>query len=346
MSTETSPNPRYSYSQISTYAACPLKYKLRYVDNLTPLQEGGQHDLRFGKAIHNALAVLYGPGGSVRSAREAFAAAYPVSEYPFPLPAWSQGKSFQGGCAALTAYGEFWREEDTHWQVIAVEQMGFDDGEERRMVKLDMVVRDSRDGLVYGVDHKVTGKYLDANYWAAFDPHSQIRQYVDWLTKQYGRCGGFYMNALSLRYRSKSYTPRSGPDKGVQLPAGDWYAFKRMCFNPNAEALALESDSYRFWVNQIQNSRSTGAWGYNTDHCVRGPIFCEYHGMCSKGYSWPQDRELIEAYYRERCPRLAKEGERCQLAPHGPEIEHDSTAPVREDPVVDLAEDVIEEAEE
>src|SRR5688572_7292833 len=124
---------RYSYSQISTYAACPLKYKLRYQDCLMPLQEGGRHDLDFGSAMHDALSVLYSPGGAITKAREAFALSYPISRYPDPLPAWSQGKSYAGGLSAISQYIDHWRQEDEHWQILSVERMNAtaDDGEER-----------------------------------------------------------------------------------------------------------------------------------------------------------------------------------------------------------------------
>jgi hypothetical protein len=334
---------RYSYSQIAKYAACPLLYKLHYVDNLVPLQEEGRHDLDFGSAMHDALAVLYA-GESVEQAQRAFAATYPKERYPAELPYWSPGKSFAGGLRAIEQYAEHWREDSEYWTVVSIERMNLaDDGEERRLVKLDLVVRDRRDGLVYGVDHKVTGKYLDSKFWSAFDPHSQIRQYVDQLQRRYGEVGGFYINALSLRSRQKAYTPRTGPDKGVQLPAGDWCEFKRMCFNPNREAVQAERANFTSWVEKIEQDRASGQWGYNTDHCVRGPIVCEYYRMCSAGYAWPRDQQLIESYYRQRCIRLARNRERCQLEP-GHEGEHDATRVTRPDYEIELDE-VVEEAE-
>jgi hypothetical protein len=331
---------RYSYSQLATYAACPLKYFLKYGAQLVPLQGGGEHDLRFGKAMHAGLAVHH-QGKGLAYAKAAFIEAYPESEYPSELPYWSPGKSFQGGLNALSSYVEHWREDDYYHEVLSVESVQVDDGEERRMVRIDRVTRDRRDGMIYGWDSKVTGKYLDGNYWAAFDPHSQIRQYVDQIQKRYGECGGFYIDALSLRNRQKAYTPRKGPDKGVQLPAGDWYDLKRMCFNPNAEAVQAERANFSNWVAKIEHDRERDSWAYNTDHCVRGPIVCEYHKICSAGYQWPRDAQLIESYYRQQCIRLAKNGERCQLQP-GHEGEHDPTPPVRTDYEVDLSEEIEE----
>lgn len=336
---------RYSHSQLQTFAACGLKYKFRYVDNLMPLGGLREHDLRFGGAGHAALAVLYQPDRSVRAAREAFADFYPESEYPIELPQWSQGKSFQGGLQAIVDYAETWREEDENWEILEIEKFAADDGDESRLVRLDLIARDRRDDLVYGWDHKLTGKYLDSHYWLQFDPHSQIRQYVDSIQKRYGHCGGFYINALSLKHRSKAYTPRKGPQKGIQLPAGDWSEFKRLCFNPNSDAVEAERVNFQNAVAKIERDREQGSWTYNTDHCVRGQIICEYHQICSSGYSWPRDRELIEAHYRQRCIRLAKNGERCQLEP-GHEGEHDSTRPVVQDYQIDIAEENVEEAED
>ena len=219
-----------------------------------------------------------------------------------------------------------------------------EDVESDRLVRIDLVTRDRRDGLVYGWDHKSTGKYLDKDFNAKFDPHSQIRQYVDRLQRKYGEVGGFYINALSFRHRTKAYTPRSGPDKGVQLPAGDWYAFKRLVFNPNADAVKAERNNFDSWVRKIESDRESGHWAYNTDQCVRGPLVCEYHQICSAGYQWPRDSDLITNYYRQRCIRLAKNGERCWLEPEH-EGEHDSTRPVVGEPEVDLS-DEIQDAEQ
>lgn len=336
---------RYSHSQLQVYATCPTKYKLHYVDQLSPKQVTDEHDLRFGRAFHAALAVLYSPDPDIERAEYAFATAYPESEYPVVLPNWSQGKSFQGGLAALAAYVAHWDEEDRNWEVLSVEQSYVDESERDRLVRQDLIVRDRRDGLVYGVDHKVTGKYLDKDYWPQFDPHSQIRQYVKSLQQQYPQqVGGFYINAISCKHRSKAYSPSRGPNKGVSLPAGDWSDFKRMVFNPNQEAIEAETENLRAWIGRIEADKLTGIWGYNTDQCVRGPFVCEFHAICSRGYQWPRDAELILSDYRQQCLRLDANGDRCQLEPHEGD-KHDGTRPVREDAEVDLSE-IAEEAEQ
>lgn len=335
---------KYSYSQVQTYIDCGLKYKGRYIDNLVPLAGEGNHDLRYGKAVDAGLNAYYSGSRSVIEARIAFIAAYPECEYPAVLPHWSQGKTFANGLAALAAYADHWAEEDRYWEVLGVQSSEeAEDVASDRLVRIDLVVRDTRDGLVYGVDHKATGKYLDKDFWAQFEPHSQIRQYVDRLQQKHGEIGGFYINALGFKHRSKAYTPRQGPDKGVQLPAGDWYAFGRRVFNPNSAAIQLERESFAGWVRKIENDRETDRWSYNTNHCIRGPFICEYYQICNAGYRWPRDAELITANYRQQCIRLVN-GERCWLEP-GHEGEHDSTRPVQSDYEVDLDEGEVEEAE-
>jgi hypothetical protein len=330
----------YSYSSIQTYAACPTRYFFKYVACLSPLQES-EHDLRYGKAWDCALNTHY-QGGSVTEAQQAFVASYPASEYPAQLPFWSPGKSLANGLQAIPAYVEKWREDDSQWEVLAVQDRDTnEDGD--RVVVLDLVVRDRRDGLVYGVDNKSTGKYLDAKYASQFDPHSQVRSYVARLQELHGEVAGFYINAASFRHRSKAYTPRSGPDKGVQLPAGDWFDFKRWLFNPNAEAVSAERSSFANWVAKIELDKKQGSWSYNTDQCVRGEMVCPYHRLCSAGYSYPKDAMLVEQYYVRRCLELV-DGERCWLEP-----EHeggcDSTRPKQPDYEVDLSDDTIEDAE-
>lgn len=335
---------RYSYSQIQKYAECPLKYAFRYVYQLVPLAGESNHDLRYGRATDAALNAYYAGDRLVNEAQEAFAETYPLSQYPAALPYWSPGKTFQNGLNALAAYADHWADDDQHHELISVQSSEtVEDIDSDRLVRIDLVTRDRRDGLIYGWDHKSTAKYLDKDFNAKFDPHSQIRQYVDRLQRKHGEVGGFYINALSFRHRTKAYTPRSGPDKGVQLPAGNWHSFKRLLFNPNAEAVKAERDNFDGWVTKIEADRASDQWAYNTDQCVRGPIVCEYHQICSAGYQWPRDRELIENYYRQRCIRLVG-GERCQLDA-GHEGEHDSTPPKVVEPEVDLDEGEIEEAE-
>lgn len=327
---------RYSHSALALYRLCPLRYALHYESHLAPLQPPSRHDLDFGNAWDAGLTAWYRDGNASK-ALDAFAAAYPQNKYPSVLPLFSQGKTFDNGLKGLAAYITRWQEEDAHWTVLSLQEKDTNDANDR-ILKMDMVVRDDRDGQVYGIDNKSTASYLDNKYWARYEPNSQVRMYADRLNERYGDCGGFIINAASFKHRSKAYTPRQGPDKGVQQPAGDWHSFARMTFNPTANALGLERDSAAYWVSRIEADRESGQWGYNDQSCHAYGRECEFYQLCSVGYSWPQDEELVLNYYRQQCPKILTEG-KCQLD-FNHEGDHDPTMPTVAESVVELDEEM------
>lgn len=299
----------YSHSALSLYRLCPLRFSLHYIHKLVPLQPPARHDLDFGAAWDAGLNALYADGGNLRLAQEAFTEAYPSASYPNPLPIRSQGKSFFNGLTALSSYCKRWHEEDSNWEVLEVQRRQKGDGYD---LKLDLIIRDKRDGEVYGVDNKTTASYLDNEYWKRFQPSSQVRTYADYLKKRFGHCGGFIINVTTFKHRSRAYTPRQGPQKGEQLPAGDWFDFARMVFNPNAECLRLERESSAYWQMRIEADKAYGQWGYNDQSCHAFGRECEFYKLCEAGYSFPADEELVLSYYRQQCPKVLDAG-RCQL---------------------------------
>lgn len=331
---------RYSHSMVALYRACPLRFKFHYQDKLEPIQPANRHDLDFGAAWDDGLTKWY-RDGDASAALDAFAAAYPRANYPATLPVNGQGKTFDNGLTALAAYITRWADDDAHWTVLHVnEKQTSDDGE--RTLKLDLVVRDDRDGLVYGIDSKTTASYLDGKYWSRYEPNSQVRMYTDHINEKFGHCGGFIINAASFKHRSRAYTPRTGPDKGTQLPAGDWFNFARMTYNPNANAIALERDNVDYWVARIKADELSGSWGYNDQSCHQYGRECEYYKLCSSGYSYPEDKELVLNDYRQMCPRVLTEG-RCQLD-LGHKGEHDATVIVAPTEDFNIEEDEVENA--
>lgn len=292
---------RYSHSQLSVYRACALKYYLKYEQKLVPQGPESRHDADYGNAWDAGLTAWYRDGDSGK-ALEAFAAAYPQSRYPAVLPVNSWGKTFDNGLQGLADYITKWQDEDSHWSVLSVQEKQTSvDGE--RTLKLDMVIRDDRDGMVYGIDTKTTASYLDNKYWSRYEPNSQVRMYTDHLNETYGDCGGFIINAASFKHRSRAY-------KGE--PAGDWHSFGRMMFNPNASAIQLERDNFNYWVDRVEADKASGVWGYNDQSCHQYGRECEYYSICSAGYSWPRDSDLILEGYRQMCPKVL-DGGRCQL---------------------------------
>lgn len=319
---------RYSHSALQLYRLCGLRFKGHYVDHLEPLQPAGRHDLAFGAAFAAGQAVLRRQG-TIAEAQAAFASEYPAEKYPNPLPSYRggiTGKSFANGINTLVDYRDRWAEDDKYHEVLSVEKR-VDTND--HILKLDLVTRDIRDGQVYGWDSKATVSYLNNDYWQRFDPNSQVRFYTDYIKKEHGHCGGFYIDATRFYHYSKAYTPRVGPDKGVQKPAGDYADFARMLFNPNEDCLQLERDNMVYWIGRIERDKQTGVWGYNDQACHQYGRECEYLKLCSAGYSWPQDEELVLSYYRQQCPKVLSEG-RCQLGLDH-EGDHDPTVVVAED---------------
>lgn len=295
-----------SFSAMQDYRDCELIYK--YGRQLGLQLRGGRtsHDLRYGSAGHVALANLY-KGETLRTAGESFMTAYPIDDYPDPLPRFAPGKSQQNFLNALWAYikGQ-WQEDQRQWEVLSVELPESTEGlgeYDHALVK-DLVVRDREDGLVWGVDHKITGSYLDDRFWSRHELSSQVRMYVDDIKRRYGNCGGFIINAISLRHRERAVTPRKGPNKGIRLEAGDWFEFGRMTYRPGRESLELERQNVVTTSDDIRRSIATDTWSYNTARCHGGTDYaCPFITICQPGWSWPQNEAQITEYYRQVCGR-------------------------------------------
>jgi len=292
-----------SFSSLSQYRNCQLLYKYGNHLGLVPRGAATNHDLLYGSAGHAALAALYN-NEPIRAVGETFMNAYPAGLYPDPLPKYGQGKSQANFLAALWRYiNDIWRVDCENWEVLSVERPESTEGlgEYDHLLVLDLVVRDKQDGLVWGIDHKITGSYL-SDIWPRYELSSQVRMYTADIKRRYGNCGGFIINAISLRHRSKAYTPRTGADKGKQLPAGDWFAFGRMVYRPNEECLKLEQANVQATTDAMRDSIQRDVWSYNTARCHIGKDYaCPFVTICQPGWSWPQDRESILEYYRQRC---------------------------------------------
>jgi len=89
--------PYLSYSQLSLYLECPLKYRFRYIDEIK--SEGISSAMAFGKAIHEALAQFY---------REA------MDGVPFSLSGF------------LNAFAEAWEDECARGDVVYKEGETFE----------------------------------------------------------------------------------------------------------------------------------------------------------------------------------------------------------------------------
>lgn len=301
---------RFSHSRLSDLKACGLRYYLKHVVGLRKHEDDAdQHHLRYGGAMHEALEVLYAggymnqpvddPARLLDLAKETFLAAYPVQLDPA-----DRAKTRDNGVLVLDWYVRHWREEDRRWKVVSVERPEDTDA---WSLRLDLVMENVEHGGIYAYDHKITKKYLNYDFWNTFEPNSQVTQYVDHVRKRYGECSGFYINAISMGYRQRAY-------KGE--PAGFWAKFERQMFNRNDAQVEQERWSTARWVDlagEAQRLIELGddpirAYGFNTDSCR----FCEFRPVCSAGWTWPTDAELIQIQFRRACLTII-EGGRCQL---------------------------------
>jgi hypothetical protein len=186
---------------------------------------------------------------------------------------------------ALAEYIKRYRNEDKRqWRIIEIETRSDDPWS----VKPDLVVENVEHGGLYLVDHKTTGSYLNYRYWERYQPNSQITHYLDYAQSRYGPIEGFIINAISFRFREKQY-------KGE--PAGFWCAFERQTFNRKPEQLQYERDSRADWIRDIEHSRENHFWRTNTDSCWK----CQFKPICAAGWTWEEDRELIQLQWKQVC---------------------------------------------
>ena len=310
---------RFSHSQIALYRSCPLRFFYRVDLGLERRDAGMEsHHLVYGAAMHAALAHLYqnkyfdaciDPAALLREAQDEFLAAYPTQLDPL-----DRAKTRENGVKALEFYATHYAFEDLKWKVLQVEQVDYDADDWQ--LHLDLVVESER-GEVYGVDHKIVGgkdsRYLPETFWRRYEIDSQVTQYTDQIRKKYGRCDGFYINAIAMR----SLKRESGKDGGS-------YA-EYSALNDNGEILKVRLGRQMFsrtpeqieqeWASVEQakdaitearakmsayNATSHRAYGFNSSSCT----YCEYRPVCAAGWSWERDRELIEIQYRRVCQAI------------------------------------------
>lgn len=309
---------RYSYSAIQDFKACPLRFYLKHEVGLRLRSEGvNQHHLAWGKAMHSALEVLYGGSSlwppyattatfsrdlQIEFAKEVFTAGYPVQLDPE-----DKAKTQENGLRVLDLYARKWIEEDKRWKVLDVELLDCDlldeDDEEAGYYsrRLDMVVEDLQFGGIYGVDHKTVGgrnKQLKGGYWDTFDPNSQITQYIDWIKQKYGRCDGFYINAIGVNwvdqldargyFNGSSFEPED-PAKPwlefshyeLQTPKGKkvekmraWglkVEFRREMFSRSDVQIQQEQESTNHWIQAIEHARKQMGW-FDSEELTNDPV--------------------------------------------------------------------------
>lgn len=271
----------YDNSQLQTYKDCPERYRLRYVEGLSKIEEGrDEHDKNFGKAIHSALESHY-KGGSLEASTALFKAAYPdqLSDEDF-------AKTQENGVKLIEAYAKHYANEDKSFEVLGVEvQDTFKVGKIDFTVKIDLIIR--KQGCIYFMDHKTTGKTFNWSYWSRFEPNPQITAYTAYCQSKYGECSGGIINALRFGHRQRAY-------KGE--PAGFYYEFQRQLFNRNKDQVEAWKKDTMLWVASLEEAKrdTSNVWKKNEGQCG----YCSFKEVCISC----NDEQIINQLYERVNP--------------------------------------------
>lgn len=290
---------KLSNSKLNQYRMCPRSFFYKHICNIEPIDEGEtEHDRSFGKAIHCGIEELY-KTGDINTAIYHFKEAYPQQ-----LNLEDEAKTQENGITLLRAYWNTYQVQMKDWKVIAIEVLDEYEPIEGIIfrVKLDLVAENVKYGGIYGFDWKTTGKSLNYQYWGQFNPNAQISTYFDYITSKFGQCAGFYIDAMSFGHRKRAY-------KGE--PAGFHYKLERQLFSQTKDQLADWRDSEREWHSMLMVSHQTNKFPMNTHSCR----FCSYRPICSAGWNWESDRDLILCQYTERSTNEQPKGESDAISP-------------------------------
>ena len=275
---------KLSNSKLNQFRTCPRSYFYKSVCGIEPIDEGElEHDRSFGRAIHKGLEVLY-KGGLMVKAKNTF-----EKEYPNQLDLEDDCKTSDNGKLLLEAYWKTYLPTIKDWRVIAVEVLDEYEPVEGLIfrVRLDLIAENLKYGGIYGFDWKTTGKNLDYRYWAQFNPSSQISTYFDYITTKHGQCAGFYIDAMSFGHRKRAY-------KGE--PAGFHYKIDRQLFPQTKDQLDDWRASEERWCKLLKEAIQDNNFPLNTRSCQ----YCSYRPICSAGWSWENDREIILCQFKQR----------------------------------------------
>ena len=199
---------RISNSEIQTFMKCRRRWMLTYHEGWKTQEPAVTGALALGSRVHAALEVYYKGAGPL------------VEQYDLLLGedrllAASMGQDLatlesegELGRLMLEGYLDWVAEEgiDSLYEVIGVEEilaMPMLGGKVEVIGKIDLRVRDRRDGANLVLDHKTTAALGDFEKWA-------------------------HMNPQLMTYQTLDYVTRKGPDKDERLAGGVFRLLKKV----------------------------------------------------------------------------------------------------------------------
>lgn len=365
-------NP-FSYSTLSKFHDCDYKGYLYHIVGLRPreIRQDDHHSL-YGIAFAAALETFYKSGlknddHSTRNVLQVFESSF------IGLNSSERAKTLENGKIALARYIAKYSELDKEYEILEVEQGDYtDDG---LIVHPDLIVRQKSNGNVYGVDHKVSGKYetdggarkgssgyLGQDWFAKYENSHQIGIYARYIREKYGQCAGFIINAIGLVWTEKPKLFRIGDDEasaysnvigrksetsyqkknygGYHLAAtGLRVNFARHTFEAGKEQIENVEISTDGKINQIYRAAKALELGVEILYAFPqndGHCWkCEYSPACRPGYVWPTHSEVIQNHCKLVCNEIVPETLRPCLHEPGHQGEHSSDR-VIESPVFNI----------
>lgn len=196
----------YTSSRLKVFRECMRKHFLRYTLKLRAPETDA---MRFGTVGHKALEVYYlaWQNGAGRTAR-LLAALGELERHAVPTADAIKLR------VLVTAYDMRWGDEP--WEILAVEQeFEYELTDERGNAfriggKIDVIVRDLRDGRVFIVEHKHTAQDASpgSGYWERLTLDTQVSIYVDGATMLGHEIAGCIYDVLGRpKHEPKQATP-------------------------------------------------------------------------------------------------------------------------------------------
>jgi hypothetical protein len=307
-------------SELQTFRRCWLEHYFAFVQAMRPLG-GDPEALVFGSLFHVGLGAWWlayqHPGEQLDAALEAMR---PLAEDEF---------DYARAGTLMRGYDARWCEaEDV--EVLSVEQQfvtplinpltGAASRTYQLAGKLDALVLNRADGLVYIVEHKTSGQDIGpgSQYWERLRIDSQISTYFAGARALgYEPAGCLYDVIGKPKHAPLKATPE---DKRTYTKQGRLYAAQRaedetapeyalrlaevLCADPGryyrrgfVVRLAEEEREAAFdaWqtARLMREARATGIYPRNVSSCERYGRMCSYFGVCTKQASL-EDASLFE----------------------------------------------------
>jgi hypothetical protein len=306
-------------SRLKTARSCQREHLFRYELGYRPVEDA--HALRFGSLVHLGLEALF----------LAVMAGLPVQAWLEAALAAVQAEAdlFDRVKAEEILRGYFYRWKDEPYEVLAVEAKfelplinpatGAPSRTWRLSGKLDLVVRDLRDGLVRIMEHKTSSEDVTPGsiYWKRLRMDGQVSVYYDGAASLGHEVTGCVYDVLAKPgIRPLKATPQGSRKYKAN---GELYANQReqdetpeefrirlveaISENPAAyyqrgDVVRLESEmeEARFdsWqtAQQIQEALRLGRSPRNPDACVRFGRTCPFFAVCA-GDAQLEDESLF-----------------------------------------------------